>query len=143
MSPEPSRIAQRSTPTPLAGLLEGNPQLAALFSVSVERSTYLVKQGSSLIEVALITAASRKPEAARSADTTFISEIELELKDGAVSDLFALGSEDRDVPSVLACESKSERGFDRLGTRADLAGLQGRADLNIRRHDRRQMRLPS
>ena len=88
---EPDRAALDATP--LAGLLEGNPQLAALFSVSVERSTYLVKQGSSLIEVALDHGRVRKPEAARSADTTFISEIELELKDGAVSDLFALGSE--------------------------------------------------
>lgn len=116
---EPDRAALDATP--LAGLLEGNPQLAALFSVSVERSTYLVKQGSSLIEVALDHGRVRKPEAARSADTTFISEIELELKDGAVSDLFALGSEiGALVPVRLGVKSKSERGFDLIGTRGDL-----------------------
>lgn len=116
---EPDRAALDATP--LAGLLEGNPQLAALFSVSVERSTYLVKQGSSLIEVALDQGRVRKPEAARSADTTFISEIELELKDGAVADLFALGSEIGSlVPVRLGVKSKAERGFALIGGRSDL-----------------------
>jgi len=116
---EPDRAALDATP--LAGLLAGNPQLAALFSVSVERSTYLVKQGSSLIEVALDQGRVRKPEAARSIDTTLISEIELELKDGSVKDLFALGSEiGALVPVRLGVKSKAERGFDLVESQGDL-----------------------
>jgi len=115
---EPDRAALNATP--LAALLDENPQLAALFSVSIERSTYLIKQGRSLIEVALDHGRVRKPDAARSSDTTFISEIELELKDGSVADLFALGSEiGALVPVRLGVKSKAERGFDLIGTRTD------------------------
>ncbi|MGX5733950.1 CYTH and CHAD domain-containing protein [Bosea thiooxidans] len=115
---EPDRAAFDATP--IAALLEDDPQFEALFSVSVERSTYLIKQGRSLIEVALDQGRVRKPDAARSSDTTFISEIELELKDGSVTDLFALGSEiGALVPVRLGVKSKAERGFDLIGEQAD------------------------
>lgn len=116
---EPDRAAL--DPTPLAGLLEEAPQLAALFNVSVERSTYLVEQGSSLIEVALDHGSVRKPGAARSSDTAFISEIELELKNGSVTDLFDLGREvGQLVPVRLGVKTKAERGFDLIGAQANL-----------------------
>ncbi len=116
---EPDRASLDGTP--VAALLEEDPQFAALFSVSVERSTYLIKQGKSLIEVALDHGRVRKPDAVRSSDTMFISEIELELKDGLVADLFALGSEiGALVPVRLGVKSKAERGFDLIGTQADL-----------------------
>lgn len=116
---EPDRAALDATP--LAPLIEKEPQLGPLFSVSVERSTYLIKQGRSLIEVALDHGRVSKPDPARSADSSFISEIELELKDGSVKDLFALGSEiGALVPVRLGVKSKAERGFDLIGSTAEL-----------------------
>ena len=81
--------------------------LLPLFEVDVMRTTWLVREGSSQVEVALDTG------------TVFgggtqvpLAEIELELKDGAAGDLFAVAGRLRDVPGLrLGVRSKSERGY--------------------------------
>jgi len=113
---EPDRSGLHATPA--AELLGKRSTLVPLFSVSVERSTCTLRQGRSLIEVALDHGSVRRAEAVGEGDATRISEIELELKEGSVSDLFALAREIAErVPVRLGVESKAERGFALVETR--------------------------
>ena len=105
---EPDRDALGRTP--LAKLLGKKAKLRALFTVSVERATCLMKQGDSLIEVALDQGRITSPCTKRDADA--ISEVELELKQGTAGDLFALAREiAARVPVRIGVASKAECGF--------------------------------
>lgn len=114
---EPDRAALDATP--LAKLLGKKSKLAPLFGISIERTTCLVEQGNSLIEIALDRGHVGRTEAEGEPRATSISEIELELKQGAIADLFALTREiGRLVAIRLGVESKAERGFDLIEARS-------------------------
>ncbi|MGO4170821.1 CYTH and CHAD domain-containing protein [Bosea sp. TAF32] len=127
--PEPDRDALRGTP--LAKLLGRKAKLAALFTVSVERATCLVSQGSSRIEVALDQGRVTNPGAENGSDVAAISEIELELKQGTAEDLFALAREIcEQVPVRLGVVSKAERGFGLIDGEGDRAHKAEPIDLS-------------
>ncbi|MGO4407125.1 CHAD domain-containing protein [Bosea sp. RAF48] len=118
--PEPDRDALRRTP--LAKLLGRKAKLAPLFTVSVERATCLISQGSSQIEIALDQGFVTNPCAENGSDAEAISEIELELKKGAAGDLFTLAREICErVPVRLGVVSKAERGFGLIDGEGDRA----------------------
>ena len=95
--------------TPLAALLEG-AEPRRRFSVVVERTTYLVEQGQSRIEVALDRGRIETTEAGTTALP--VCEIELELKSGEAADVFALAHAVATlVPLRLGVLSKAERGY--------------------------------
>ena len=105
--PEPDRAALAGTPA--AALLGGDDGLEPLFTTAVTRRTSLVRQGSSVIEVALDTG---RIEAPAAGDRIVpLCEIELELKEGEASDLFALAHAVAAlVPVRVGVRSKAERG---------------------------------
>lgn len=106
--PKPDRAALDGTP--LADVLGKKARLKPLFTVAVSRKTYEVEEGSSLIEVALDSG--RIEKAGAGSKTVPISELELELKRGTPSDLFALTrSLVADAPVRLGVRSKAERGY--------------------------------
>lgn len=106
--PEPDRAAL--TDTPFARLIDADAPLAPLFTTHVHRRTYLVEQGTSRIEVALDTGRIEVPEAGDRVLT--ICEVELELKQGTASDLFALAHAIASLAPVrLGVRSKAERGY--------------------------------
>lgn len=108
--PEPDRQALKETP--LAEVLGRKAKLSPLFTVAVERRSYQVEQGSSRIEVALDEGRITRPDGKRASDSVSIGEVELELKEGSVADLFALAHEiGTDVPFRLGVRTKAERGF--------------------------------
>ena len=114
--PEPDPVAWADTP--LAKILSRKDELQPLFTSAVTRRTYLVQQGSSRIEVALD---SGRITAAADDRIVPICEVELELKDGAPGDVFALAHAIAAlVPLRLGVRSKSERGY------ALAAGTHGR-----------------
>ncbi len=93
--------------TPAAEILQGKTDaLTPLFSTTVERRSRLVKFDGARIEASLdhgdvVCGATSEP----------IEELELELKSGKASSLFALASElCRATPIRLSHESKAERG---------------------------------
>lgn len=95
--------------TPLSDVLGKKARLKPLFTVTVERRTYEVEEGASRIEVALDRG---RIEKASGSETSSISEIELELKQGTPDDLFTLArSLVADVPVRLGVRSKAERGY--------------------------------
>lgn len=98
--PEPDLRALEDTP--LAEILGGKSKLTPLFTVTVERRSYQVEQGSSRIEVALDEGRITRPNGKRASDVVSVAEVELELKEGSVADLFALVHEiGADVPFRL------------------------------------------
>lgn len=106
--PKPDRAALAETP--LAEVLGSKSRLKPLFTVAVERRTYEVEEGSSLVEVALDRGRIEKSGAG--SEPSPISELELELKHGTPSDLFALArSLVKDAPVRLGVRSKGERGY--------------------------------
>lgn len=108
--PEPDLRALEDTP--LAEILGGKSKLTPLFTVTVERRSYQVEQGSSRIEVALDEGRITRPGGKRASDVVSVAEVELELKEGSVADLFALVHEiGADVPFRLGVRTKPERGF--------------------------------
>ena len=116
--PEPDRDALAHTP--LADVLGKKSRLMPLFTVAVERQTYEVEEGASLIEVALDSRKIKKGNA--SSKVSPLSEIELESKQGTPSDLFALArSLVADVPVRLGVRSKGERGYALLDGGTDQA----------------------
>jgi triphosphatase len=94
--------------TPMLSLLgERVSDIGPIFEVRISRQTWLVEHGATLIEVALdrgeVVAGDRRAP---------ICEIELELKAGKVSELFALARKiDAIAPATLGVLSKSERGY--------------------------------
>ena len=105
--PEPDPVAWADTP--LAKILSRKDELQPLFTSAVTRRTYLVQQGSSRIEVALD---SGRITAAADDRIVPICEVELELKDGAAGDVFALAHAIAAlVPLRLGVRSKAERGY--------------------------------
>lgn len=85
--------------------------LQPIFETEFRRSAWQVEEGGSLIEVALDRGEIRAGEGAWP-----ISEMELELKSGGLSDLFALA--DRlvgDFPFSLEPRSKAQRGYQLVG----------------------------
>ena len=105
---EPDRAALADTP--FARLVEADAALEPLFITRVTRRSYLVEQGESRIEVALDTG---RIEAPAAGDRILpLCEVELELKDGTASDLFALAQAIANlVPVRLGVRSKAERGY--------------------------------
>ncbi len=96
--------------TPLADILERDAVLEPLFTTAVTRKTFLVRQGSSTIEIALDVGRVEAPAAGDRIAP--ICEIELELKEGEASDLFALAhAVGALVPVRLGVRTKAERGY--------------------------------
>ena len=95
--------------TPAGPLLADSPKVAPVFTVNVDRKTFLVERGGSSIEVA-IDQGRIATEKGLSPDT--ISEVELELKSGAPKALFELARELGAVASLrVSVVTKSERGY--------------------------------
>jgi triphosphatase len=107
---EPSR--QDISETPAAALLQGNgaaERLEPLYTVAVDRATFLVKEGVSRIEVAV-----DRGEIKHNGRQLPICELELELKKGDPRRLFALARQFIEkAPLRLSFVSKDDRG-DRL-----------------------------
>jgi inorganic triphosphatase YgiF len=104
--------------TPAAKALGDKPELSELFQIHVERTTYLIRQGQSEIEVAL-----DRGRINAAGDVHPIGEIELELKAGSAEDLFSVArtfSAHANLP--LGVRSKAERGFALLRSEAAEAG---------------------
>ncbi|MEH3116750.1 MAG: CHAD domain-containing protein [Methylorubrum populi] len=106
--PEPDRAVLADTP--FARRIDADAALEPLFTTRITRRTYLIEQGSSRIEVALDTG---RIEAPADGDRSLpICEVELELKQGTASDLFALAHAVAAlVPVRLGVRSKAERGY--------------------------------
>ncbi|MGE3871565.1 MAG: CHAD domain-containing protein [Parvibaculaceae bacterium] len=98
--------------TPAAALLRrngGDAQLAPLYTVKVDRASFLVKEGSAQIEVAV-----DRGEIKRGDTELPVCEMELELKQGEPRQLFAFAQRFIDkAPLRLSLVSKGDRG-DRL-----------------------------
>ena len=125
--PKPDRTALAETP--LAEVLGSKARLKSLFTVAVERRLFEVEEGSSLIEVALDHGRIEKSGAG--SDAVPITELELELKHGTPSDLFALARALVGDASVrLGVRSKGERGYLLLDGR--LGGVRKAEPLSLR-----------
>ena len=104
--PEPDRAAFAGTPAGDILGAKGADTLTRLFSTEVGRTSRIAKEGSDLVEVSLdhgeiVAGAQRQP----------IDELELELKGGDASGLFALARRFAgDTILQLSFESKAERG---------------------------------
>jgi triphosphatase len=98
--------------SPAASLLQGNggdTQLSPLYTVAVDRASFLVKEGSAQIEIAV-----DRGEIKRDGAELPVCELELELKKGDPRQLFALAQRFIDkAPLRLSLVSKGDRG-DRL-----------------------------
>jgi triphosphatase len=98
--------------TPAETLLQGNggdANLAPLYTVAVDRASFLVKEGSAQIEVAV-----DRGEIKHEGSELPVCELELELKKGDPRQLFALAQRFIDkAPLRLSLVSKGDRG-DRL-----------------------------
>ena len=96
--------------TPVGDVLHGSRTsklLAPIFKTVVDRTTWNVKQGGSEIEVAL-----DEGQVSARGSTRQIAELELELKRGSPTDLFALArSLDYVTDLEIGVLSKSERGY--------------------------------
>ncbi len=96
--------------TPLADILDRDADLEPLFTTAVTRRTYLVRQGSSTVEIALDTGRIEAPAAGDR--IAAVCEVELELKAGEASDVFALAHAVAAlVPVRLGVRTKAERGY--------------------------------
>lgn len=85
-------------------------RLAPVFETQVERTAWIVEEGSSTIEIALDEGTVARGEAKGA-----IAEVELELKRGSPADLFEFARRLADRNRLrLAVQSKSERGYDLL-----------------------------
>ncbi|TFZ59788.1 CYTH and CHAD domain-containing protein [Methylorubrum sp. Q1] len=105
---EPDRAALADTP--FARRVAADAVLEPLFTTRITRRTYLVEQGDSRIEVALDLGRIEAPTAGDR--IVSICEIELELKEGIASDVFALAYAIAAlVPVRLGVRSKAERGY--------------------------------
>lgn len=125
--PEPDRDALRRTP--LAKRLGKKAKLRAVFTVSVDRTIWLVKQGDTQIEVALDQGCITSPDAKHGSDP--ICEIELELKVGRAGDLFTLAHEIGEcLPVRVGVASKAERGFALTDGKVDQAHKAEPIDLS-------------
>ncbi|MDP4026081.1 CHAD domain-containing protein [Methylobacterium sp. NEAU 140] len=95
--------------TPAAAILDGAAPPQPVFTTAVTRRTYGVEQGRSRIEVALDSGRIVAPAQDR---VVGICEVELELKDGAAAEVFALAHALAALaPLRLGVRSKSERGY--------------------------------
>jgi triphosphatase len=91
-----------------------------IFETRITRTTYPIKIGDSLIEVAF-----DEGEIDTGRDSSPLSEVELELKRGQPSDLFRLAKTIAEkAPIELALISKAERGY-RLVTGDELTAVKG------------------
>ena len=107
-------------PTPLARLMSERKMRKLLeprFEVRVERKSWVVRRGSSEIEVVL-----DEGEAVAGGRSESLCEVELELRKGDRSDLFDLARELSDaVPMRLGVRTKAERGY-ALGSKSSRPG---------------------
>jgi inorganic triphosphatase YgiF len=114
--PEPDMAAVAGAPA--GAVLNGHAgDLGPVFSTTVERTVRLWRQGATVVELAVDDG---RIEAGGEHEA--IHELELELKSGAVGDLFDLA---RDLagaaPIVLSFDSKAERGYRLAGHDATTA----------------------
>lgn len=102
---QPSAIDMSGTPA--ATLMNGGEaQLAPLYTVTVDRASFLVKEGSAQIEIAV-----DRGEIKRDGAELPLCELELELKKGDPRELFALAQRFIDkAPLRLSLVSKGDRG---------------------------------
>ncbi len=107
----PSVAALRKTP--LADVLGKKPKFEPLFTVLVERTTFLLEQGDSEIEVALDRGRVANANSEDGLVFAPVCEVELELKRGSPADVFALARTIGSlIPVRIGVMSKAERGFD-------------------------------
>ncbi len=91
-----------------------------IFETRVTRTTYPIKVGDSMIEVAF-----DEGEIDTGRESSRLSEVELELKRGKPGDLFRLARTIAEkAPTELALTSKAERGY-RLVTGDELSAIKG------------------
>ncbi len=89
-------------------------ELKPVFETRIHRTTIPVRQGRTIIEVAL-----DKGHVHAGRQSVAITELELELARGKVSDVFKLAREMAQlVPITLSLKSKSERGYDLIDNKA-------------------------
>ncbi len=119
--PVPSDVPVLDNETPVLSLLgERTSELAPLFTVEIERRTWMMIEGVSSIELVLDRGVARVGER-----QTPICEVELELKSGDAQALFDLAQKlDAIAPVRLGVATKAERGYQLLGpaTRSSKAG---------------------
>lgn len=106
--PAPEAEALRDTPVwDLLGGARVRRGFEALFTVTVERTTWPIERAGATIEVTL-----DRGEVRAGTATEPVAELELELKAGEPEALFALGREIADaVPLRLGVRAKAERGY--------------------------------
>ena len=101
--------AQNMSTSPAASLMRANgrdAQLAPLYTVAVDRASFLVKEGEAQIEIAV-----DRGEIKRDGAELPVCELELELKKGEPRQLFALAQRFIDkAPLRLSLVSKGDRG---------------------------------
>ncbi len=118
--------AAASVIRPIVGSMTPVAPVEAVFEIAVRRHVCHVREGQSLVEVAVDFGELRIGERREA-----FHELELELADGRKADLFALARKIfREVPVRLHMQAKAERGFEMLsGARASLkagkVGLSG------------------
>lgn len=99
--------------TPLKELLKPRlfRHLIPIFRTDIERTMWQLRAGDSTIELSYDAG-----DIEAGAKSEPINELELELKDGEVVELFGIARKiTRQIPARLGVESKSERGFDLAG----------------------------
>ena len=122
-SPEPAAYAK----TPVAGILEQDgPRLQPVFATIVDRAVRIWREGNNLVEVSV-----DQGEVNAEGQCEPIRELELELKAGEPSALFALA---RDLatatPVRLSFASKADRGYRLAGHDRTSAVKAEKADLS-------------
>ncbi len=101
-------------------------QLAPVFETKINRSEYHLRVGDDAV-----TIAADNGEIVAGEKTCPVSEIELELTDGDPAALFRLArSISGVIPAAIALKSKSERGYDFLGGRADAPAYAEKIELH-------------
>lgn len=101
--PDPERFDDANA----ADLIRNHGPLAPVFATAVERTTWLVAEGGSSIEVVVDEGTVAAGDA-----TAPLTEVELELKDGSASDLFRLARRLAQPGELrISARSKSEKGY--------------------------------
>ena len=107
-------------------------ELKPVFETRIHRTTIPVRKGRTIIEVAL-----DKGRVHAGRQSVAITELELELARGKVSDVFKLAREMAQlVPITLSLKSKSERGYDLIDNKAAQA-VRAEKIRDPRGHERR------
>ncbi len=123
LEPDLQAIAE----TPLQDLIKPRQfrHLIPVFRTDIERTSWHLNEGSGAIE---LTYDEGQVEAGATSEA--VHELELELSDGEVADLFAAARKiSRHIPAKLGVQSKSERGFALAGARGKVSVKATTVDL--------------